>query len=434
MFYSKIRLIKSFLNAHEIDILYGVYLAPLMVMFISNDIFIAHDIFSYTTVPLFIYLYSKNHYHGKGLRFSFKILHKKVTHCIFANISLSLIFIASIVYILQLSLMTILLPSFNFGWIKVMFYFTFPLIFFLIITSYLFVYTIWFTDYLYTHLSFAAAITALANIYVYIKNMNDMGRFELVRMKSTYGHVIDHSENASGVLYAVFFVASFILFFRLKSNYFKICMMISTIILFSATIFTQSRSALVASAICLFVFLILADSQYKKFVYGFIFTALAAYFSFKKISGSALERGNSYRFEVWSKYIDIIKKKMIFGYGERTNFAVPISDGEIISHAHNMVLNSLLDGGLIAACSVIFIFYYSLICGSNYNKSCKNPFPFIMILFPLIAGLVDFKLEILTAGWHWIVFWLPVGLCIGAEVSTRMKPVMPDSSIVPILY
>lgn len=427
--------IKSLFELYESEILYVAYIAPLAVMFVSNSIFLAHDMFAYVTSPLYLYIILNKLYVRRAQKLTLTYSNANDARSFFTiTILSSAIFIASIIYIFELSLMTILLPSFDAGWIKVMLYFDFPLILFLLITSYLLSHTIWFSDYLYAHLSMMAAVVALINICVYIRSLDNLESFQLVRMKSTYGHVIDHSENASGVLYGLFFVASFTQFFRLKSNFFKLCMITSTIILLSATILTQSRSALVASAVSLFVFLIIADAKYKKFVVVFISAILVSYFSLKTISGSALGRGNSYRFELWNKYIDIIKNNVFFGYGERTNFSVPFSDSDVAPHAHNMVLNSMLDGGLFAACSIIFIFFYSVKCALDYNKKAQNPLPLIMILIPLVAGLVDFKLEILTAGWHWIVFWLPVGLCIGAEISTKLQHAMPKSSTVPSFH
>ncbi len=146
---------------------------------------------------------------------------------------------------------------------------------------------------------------------------------------------------------------------------------------------------------------------------------LLVFFSIKSISVPALQRLDNHRFEMGGKFLSLALDRQIFGYGDRINFAVHFSNGKIKSQAHNIILNGQIYGGLFASLSLIAILTLGIYYASFYYIKFYQPLPLIMVVLPLIAGIVYFKIEIITAGWHWIVFWLPVAMCIGAEFKVR---------------
>ena len=67
-----------------------------------------------------------------------------------------------------------------------------------------------------------------------------------------------------------------------------------------------------------------------------------------KIGPAELERLDNHRLEVWARFIRLVGERPAFGYGERLELCVEISDGEILGHAHNIFISAFMRGGVLA--------------------------------------------------------------------------------------
>jgi hypothetical protein len=136
-----------------------------------------------------------------------------------------------------------------------------------------------------------------------------------------------------------------------------------------------------------------------------------------KIGLYALQRGENARFDVWKKFFALATLRPIFGYGERIEFHVEIINSEIIGHAHNIYLSSLIRGGIIAFIALISTLGLSIKYSIDYFKSDLNYIPFSAILTLAVAGCVDFDLIVFLSDWQWPSIWLVIALGISSEIK-----------------
>lgn len=406
---------KNFFNIDSTEYLYYAYTAFIILLFFTNDVFLGHDIFLYAIIPIALWPFAEDQ---SGI----KLLDFPSVNVSLLNIKKTLapmkspIFIASIFYIIFVSISTILIPKLSWIWAHALVYFSIPLVFFVLITARLSIAIDSFHIRFFRIIIPAAAVVAMINTLHYIYLLPDMLDFSSIRMISSLGRAADHSENASGLFYGVFFAASVIILTETTDRLSAVVIKLSMPILFIAMLLTQSRSSLIGSFASLALFGLIEERS-RKFIFFIISTFAIIFFSIRDISGPAIARADNQRIEIWLKFFKLAKERLLLGYGERLNFAVDVNSGEIITQAHNMLLNAQIFGGMFAFLSLLIAIIYAAWRAYIYLRMKNKGLPFVIIMSTVIAGLVDFKIEILTAGWHWVVFWLPIGLSIGADRS-----------------
>jgi hypothetical protein len=406
---------KKFSNLDSTEYLYFAYTAFIVLLFFTNDIFLGHNIFLYAIVPIALWPFVEDQ---TGIKLP-----------VFPNISVSLlnmsktlasmkspIFVASTVYIIFVSISTILIPEFSWSWVHALVYFSIPLMFFILITARISIAIDRFYIRFFRIIIPAAAVVAAINTLHYIYLLPDMLDFPSIRMISFLGRAADHSENASGLFYGVFFTASVIILTEKTDRIFAVVIKLCMPVLFIAMLLTQSRSSLIGSFASLAIFGLIEERS-RKYIFFIISLFSIIFFSIRDISGPAIARADNQRIEIWFKFFELAKERFLLGYGERLNFAVDVDSGEIITQAHNILLNAQIFGGIFAFSSLLIAIIYAAWCAYLYLRMKKEGLPFVILMTTVIAGLVDFKIEILTAGWHWVVFWLPIGLSIGTDRS-----------------
>jgi hypothetical protein len=101
------------------------------------------------------------------------------------------------------------------------------------------------------------------------------------------------------------------------------------------------------------------------------------------------------RIQIYDTYlIDILRNKLIFGYGYNSEIMYKISDG-MFSNAQNGLMDEMIAYGLLGVVNILFIVYYC-VKKANFNKSgCYLCYVLAVIIF---ASIVE-----ITLGW---IFYL----------------------------
>jgi putative inorganic carbon (HCO3(-)) transporter len=257
----------------------------------------------------------------------------------------------------------------------------------------------------------------------------------------------------------------FLTFFQLsKTSFIKrqvlICLIILTLIVF---IFTQSRAGWLGFLIALPLFILIFAwlKKKKKVFFSFLFFLFAGFLiilvlnlkpptvnsddnfliaRFKTLTN--LSDAGGIRFFWWNKSFDLIKAKLVLGYGLETqkfNFAryygpdaaAMEAINSIPDRAHNDFLDIFMTSGILGLLSYLFLLISVFYFGLKYVfKNFKNS-PIQLTILALLTGLFGylFSLQfsfhtIVTAVYFWVYLAIVLRLSAGIEnnAETNMNP------------
>jgi len=132
-----------------------------------------------------------------------------------------------------------------------------------------------------------------------------------------------------------------------------------------------------------------------------------------------LARGQSYRLEMWERYLAMAKDTLLLGYGHWSDIRITMHDGYIVDQPHNLVLWAQIHGGILAAVAVIVMLLGGIYWSVRYQKKTADPLPLCVVVTMIAYGMVEVGLISTDPAWTWVTFWLPIGICIGAELVAR---------------
>jgi len=193
------------------------------------------------------------------------------------------------------------------------------------------------------------------------------------------------------------------------------CMGLAVIIL------TQSRGGLVALSVVLLLGSIL--TRQKRFLVSLVLVALSLMvmvFLWSDELLTIVTRGgwDSYRLDIWRQSLDLIKQAPLFGHGLLDN-SVLTTDGELITHPHNILLSTLLYGGILSGSLLL------LLCGlvlrqgwQSWSAKCDIK-PLLLTVFAFTYLTTDGYRLISNPVPNWVYFWLPVIWAISRELRDQ---------------
>lgn len=342
------------------------------------------------------------------------------------NLTKTLLFSKSWFFILVLFYMTIIsfssfmIPEPSAGWFKIMFlYFLIPNLLYILITARL---SIVFQDassLFYTVITSIASLNALYNIYIFILQGDILAHIQNRDFIPQYGIATGFGVASCALTYMLMLLCCISTIPVTRSRIEKFLLAVSAIILSSALLLTQSRAPLIGLFFGLLPIVYLAIKSFTK-KQRFIFVIFCgAVFFLPFIISSPFARKDTYRFEVWRKFSQLILDRPIFGFGERLNIDVILSYGERIHHAHNIIYTSLLRGGIIAAllmCVIyLFSFFETLKSFLNHNYIA----PLSLLLSLASSSMVDYELMVYSSGWHWASLWFAISLWAGSTTLNK---------------
>ena len=129
-----------------------------------------------------------------------------------------------------------------------------------------------------------------------------------------------------------------------------------------------------------------------------------------------LERGLSFRLDIWEESVHLITNNFWFGQGFGPNLNIDIGTGFIFFHAHNLYLDTFVRSGLIGFLCLLSLPIFVLARGISGEDAD----------IPFVAGLLFFFIGMITDGQKLInspnelliVLWLPL-LVLLSNLSRR---------------
>ncbi len=398
-----------------LGILFGSYIIFFFIMFFSKDLNHAGVFFKYFVTPAALAPFRISF----SELFTFK-LNKAIKISFSHPIALfrmgrSLLFLSVLVFVFAIALSTWLHPVPQLGWFWIMEDFSLSTFLFLLITARLSADVEKFYSLFFDIIVFAAAVSALVNLYFHINLVIDPSLIFARRLDASFSGVPAAGATAIAMFYGFYSVVAFIRATEASSIIGRIIFSAATLVLFFIVILTQSRGSAGAALIvsgAYFVYYFRLWRLRGLPAIGLILLSVIAIFKF---IAAALQRGAGQRGEVWSSFFNLIRSKPVFGYGERIEFWVKNSFGDHLGHAHNLLLSAAVRGGILAFLALLSVFILS------YRKAIKlflvfgTATPLALLAFVTITGSVDFDLLVMPPNWQWATIWLSIGLCMGAD-------------------
>lgn len=184
---------------------------------------------------------------------------------------------------------------------------------------------------------------------------------------------------------------------------------------------TQSRGPLIALfATMLFSSVLVKDYKFLLSI-GFLFGSLfmARIFNFFD-PFSLISRGDSYRFAIWEQAWSFFLQKPLLGYGLGGGRPdILINSDMPIAHAHNIFLANLLDGGVVALGLLLAVLLTSAYWAFVHFKRSGNVTLVSLILFAVLSNMTDGYTLIMSPGYQWIYFWMPVAIISAFEFHLK---------------
>jgi O-antigen ligase len=297
---------------------------------------------------------------------------------------------------------------------------------FLIVTAFLTYRDHNFPYQFFLFVSCTAAVSALAVLLAHYDALNAYGF--VWRLQGMPGLIVYYSPNVVAAIYGFACVGAVVAATRTGIRRFEfVVLMFAAAILFITASLTQSRQILLGFALAFAIILARGlrglDPSLGRAIKIGVFAAAATlvvafYF------GTSMFHRDSYRFLIWKTYWSVIAQHPLVGIGISADPRIVLSDGTLIFHPHNFFFSTALKSGLLAGASIVVVFVLALWNSAWVGVTTGVLFPLALLALGFGPLMLDFSTLTSSLGLEWVIFWLPIGLCIGsalraAEVSVQ---------------
>jgi O-antigen ligase len=292
---------------------------------------------------------------------------------------------------------------------------------FLLATAYLVARSRQFVPTALVALSAAAAANALISMVTLLHERQLSGGVQSLRMLAAIGFPGYENSTNIALTYAVLLVGAVGTMLggglsRLQQR----VLVVAAIVLALALLMAQSRGPLAAAMLGILA-LVLASLRWRLFLLsvGVVIAGCLAFAAIPELRDAVLARGESYRPELWRHYLLMAADRPWLGYGLFTDIRMRVSDGHLIPHPHNLLLSAQIRGGCVASVAMIVLLAAAFFWAIRLRVAKNIHTPLGLILTVALAGTVDYELFSTSPAWPWVTIWLPIGICLGVEMSFR---------------
>jgi O-antigen ligase len=186
-------------------------------------------------------------------------------------------------------------------------------------------------------------------------------------------------------------------------------------------ILAQSRGGLVALAVVLLLGGLI--TRQRRFLVSLVLVALsllvmALLWSDELLTMVTRGSWDAYRLDIWRQSLALIKEAPLFGHGLLVNSAIS-TDGMSISHPHNILLSTLLYGGIMSGGLLLLLIGLVLRQGWQSWAATRDIKPLLLTVFGFTYLMTDGYRLISNPVPNWVYFWLPVIWAISRELRDQ---------------
>ena len=280
-------------------------------------------------------------------------------------------------------------------------------------------------DFLRLLFLWLAPVAALAAI-------RDVGTFShwsvtemlTVRLQGTKGLSLYYNSNVVGLMYAMPCVGAVAMMAtrRLRSWQF-VLLFVSALVLLAAVLLSGSRGSLMAALGGIGVAVLLAANWRIAVAVAGLLAIAAVAALLTPLAGELVQRKDSLRFELWPVYLHMVTLKPWLGYGLAFDTRVILPNGIEVMNGHNIFMCAAVRGGVIAALALAAVVLAAAASGWRAFRKSGEVTALALLASCLAASAVDYEIIPSDLNYLYILFWLPVAICLGAALAPPRVPV-----------
>jgi len=186
-------------------------------------------------------------------------------------------------------------------------------------------------------------------------------------------------------------------------------------------ILTQSRGVFVALVVMLLLGSIISRQRRFPVLLALIVLSIVVMVSWwpDELLTMAGRRGwDSHRLEIWQQALALIRQAPLFGHGLLENTVLSVN-GKSIDHPHNILLSTVLYGGMLAGGLLLLLIGLVVRQGWQYWRAERDPKPLLLTVFGCTYLMTDGYRLISNPFPNWVYFWLPVIWAISRELQHK---------------
>lgn len=271
---------------------------------------------------------------------------------------------------------------------------------------------------LFLFLAPAAAIAAMRDIGWFTGG--SLQAMLSTRLQGTQGLSVYYNSNVVGLVYAMPCVGAVAMMATRRLRAWQYALLfVSSLMLLVAVLLTGSRGSLLAAIAGIGVAVLLSANWRVIAAIAALVGIAAVGALLTPLAGGLMERRDSLRFELWPVYIHMVTLKPWLGYGLLFDTKVTLPGGEEVMNAHNIYLCAAVRGGIACAVSLVAIVLAALWSGFRAFCNTRDVTGLSLLAACLTASAVDYEIVPTDLAYLYILFWLPVAVCLGTSLAAR---------------
>jgi len=275
----------------------------------------------------------------------------------------------------------------------------------------------------------AAAIAAIVDVLSF--SGFSLQTILTTRLEGVKGLTVYYNSNVIGIMFAIPCVGAVALMVSKSLARWQFAMLSAcVVVLLGAVVLTGSRGSVTAALSGIAVCLLLAANWRLSVTVVAIVAVAAGVVATTPLLGALLQRGDSLRLTLWPIYLQMAELKPWIGYGLAFDTRVTLPDGNVVMNAHNIILCALVRGGVFSAAALLGVVGFALLGGWRAWRRYGEVGPLALLGTCLVATSVDYEIVPTDLGYLWILFWLPVAICLGTSLP-RSRDGLPHGATEP---
>ncbi|UYO43665.1 O-antigen ligase family protein [Rhodopseudomonas palustris] len=280
-------------------------------------------------------------------------------------------------------------------------------------------------DFLRLLFLWLAPVAALAAI-------RDVGTFShwsvtemlTVRLQGTKGFSLYYNSNVVGLMYAMPCVGAVAMMATRRLRSWQLVLLfVSALVLLAAVLLSGSRGSLMAALGGIGMAVLLAANWRIAVAVAALLAIAAVAALLTPLAGELVQRKDSQRFELWPVYLHMVTLKPWLGYGLAFDTRVILPSGTEVMNGHNIFMCAAVRGGVIAALALAAVVLAAAVSGWRAYRQSGEVTALALLASCLAASAVDYEIIPSDLSYLYILFWLPVAICLGAALATLRVPV-----------
>ncbi len=139
------------------------------------------------------------------------------------------------------------------------------------------------------------------------------------------------------------------------------------------------------------------------------------------VPGLMGERGNSYRFELWSLSLQQIAAHPWIGHGYDSELYLDIGVGYLLREPHNFALGVLYYVGVIGLLPWLFMLGWGLLSSFRQRQQPLFVLASTLLAYGIGAGLTEGGGILSRPREHWFLLWIPLALIAALHIARRSQ-------------